>query len=159
MVSARAPSMEMLSVLGAAEAALPLLRNARAIFHELSCPYEAAEAQVHVGMAARELGDLATAEREFDTAGAAFGRLGAAPDVARVNALRVPSSPATRGGLTAREMEVLRLIAKGCSNRQVATDLVISEHTVARHVANIFGKLGITSRSAAASYAYEHDLA
>lgn len=142
---------------GAPEAALPLLRSACAIFRELSCPYEAAEAQVLVGTAARELGDLATAELELDAARATFARLGADPDVAGVDALRAVETGG-RDGLTAREVEVLRRVAKGRSNRQVATELVISEHTVARHVANIFGKLGVTSRSAATSYAYEHGL-
>jgi DNA-binding NarL/FixJ family response regulator len=61
-------------------------------------------------------------------------------------------------GLTARELEVLRLVAAGKSNRQIAAELVISEHTVARHLQNIFAKLDVSSRTAASAFAYEHDL-
>jgi DNA-binding NarL/FixJ family response regulator len=92
----------------------------------------------------------------------AFAQLGARPDLARLEALsgRRPTAPAGgwAGGLTAREIEVLRLLATGKTNRAIATDLVISEKTVARHVSNIFTKLGVSSRSAATAYAYEHEL-
>src|SRR5439155_120487 len=60
--------------------------------------------------------------------------------------------------LSSRELEVLRLVASGKSNREIASTLVISEHTVARHVQNIFAKLGLSSRAAATAFAFEHDL-
>jgi DNA-binding NarL/FixJ family response regulator len=140
-----------------ADAALPLLRDACAIFRELSCPYEMAETRVLVGLATRQLGDESTAALELGAARAIFAQLGAAPDVVRVDAL-LASRPTRPGGLTPREVEVLRLVAGARSNRDIATDLCISEHTVARHLSNIFRKLDITSRSAATSFAYEHDL-
>ncbi|TMF30325.1 MAG: helix-turn-helix transcriptional regulator [Chloroflexi bacterium] len=94
---------------------------------------------------------------ELDAAHRAFTSLGAAPDAARVEALSgKPAKPA--GGLSAREVEVVRLIAAGKSNRSIATELFISEKTVARHVSNIFTKLGVSTRAAATAYAYEHGL-
>jgi DNA-binding NarL/FixJ family response regulator len=142
---------------GEAGKALAVLKDACTIGRELSCPYETAETRVLIGLAARKLGDEATAALELDAARASFVTLGAAPDVARVDALLADESefPA---GLTGREVEVLRLVANGKSNREIAAKLVISEHTVARHLSNIFRKLDVTSRSAATSFAYEHDL-
>ena len=87
-----------------------------------------------------------------------FDRLGAAPDAARVTALMTTAPSVARGPLTGREIEVLRLIATGKTNRMIATDLAISEKTVARHVSNIFTKLDLPSRSAATAYAYSHKL-
>ncbi|MGH3041078.1 MAG: response regulator transcription factor, partial [Gaiellaceae bacterium] len=87
-----------------------------------------------------------------------FQELGAAPELARTQELAQPSRPRAPGGLTVREVEVLRLVATGRTNRAIADELVISEKTVARHVSNIFTKLRISSRSAATAYAYEHDL-
>ncbi len=95
---------------------------------------------------------------ELDAARWEFERLGAAPDVARVQALMERRPKTEAGGLSAREVEVLRLIASGRSNRAIAEDLVLSEKTVARHVSNIFAKLGVASRAAATAYAFEHDL-
>lgn len=94
---------------------------------------------------------------EMEAARAVFERLGAAPDLTRLNAL-TRRAGSDRHGLTPREREVLALVATGRTNRAIAEALTISEKTVARHVANIFGKLGLTSRSAATAYAYEHDL-
>ncbi|HEU4540501.1 MAG TPA: LuxR C-terminal-related transcriptional regulator [Jiangellaceae bacterium] len=142
---------------GEAHTALAALKDACAISRELSCPYETAETQVLVGLAARNLGDDATAKLEFEAARATFAKLGAAPDMARVDAL-LAKEPQLPGGLTAREVEVLRLVAGGKPNREIAAELFISEHTVARHLSNIFRKLDVTSRSAATSFAYEHDL-
>lgn len=143
---------------GDIDAALPLLRDACAICRELSCPYEAAETQVLLGQAARSVGDEETAQLELAAARAAFERLGAAPDVERVDTLLAWNTPSPCG-LTPREVEVLRLVARGRSNREIGLELFISEHTVARHLSNIFGKLDVTSRSAATSFAYEHHLA
>lgn len=142
---------------GKAQEALTRLKEACAISRELSCPYETAETRVLVGLAARRLGDEATAALEFEAARAAFAVLGATPDVARVDALR-EHEPQLPAGLTAREAEVLRLVAYGRSNRAIAAELFISEHTVARHLSNIFRKIHVTSRSAATAFAHEHDL-
>ena len=76
------------------------------------------------------------------------------PDLARVEALATPQAPADAHGLTAREQEVLRLVAEGRSNREIAAELVLSEHTVARHLQNIFAKLGVSSRTAASAVAW-----
>jgi DNA-binding NarL/FixJ family response regulator len=122
-------------------------------------PYEAARVRVLSGLACRQLGDEETAKMELDAARWVFEQLGAAPDLARTQALfrgRAAAKPA--GGLTARELEVLRLVATGKTNRSIAADLFLSEKTVARHVSNIFSKLGLSSRAAATAYAYEHDL-
>jgi ATP/maltotriose-dependent transcriptional regulator MalT len=137
--------------------ALPLLREAMAICQRLGCPYEAAEVRMALGMAARRGGDEETARLEFDTARAAFARLGAHPDGERAAAL---AEPASRNPyeLSDREVDVLRLLAKGLSNREIARALVISEHTVRRHLSNLYRKIGVTSRSAATAFAFEHKL-
>lgn len=139
-------------------AALESTRAAWTWWRQVDAPYEAALCRVSMGLAFRLLGDEVCAQMEFDAAGWVFRELGAAPDVVRVQLLsgETPSSPA--GILTARERQVLRLIATGATNRAIATELVLSEKTVARHVSNIFGKLGLSSRSAATAYAYEHGL-
>jgi DNA-binding CsgD family transcriptional regulator len=143
---------------GEARLALAALRRAWIAWQELEVPYEAARVRVLVGLACRELGDEDSAEMELDAARWVFQQLGAAPDLALVEALSRKSATRPVGGLTAREVQVLRLIAVGKTNRAIAADLVISEKTVARHVSNIFTKLGLSSRSAATAYAYEHDL-
>jgi DNA-binding CsgD family transcriptional regulator len=137
--------------------ALPLLQDSCAISRELSCPYEMGETRVLVGLATRQLGDEGTAALELEAAKELFTRLGAAPAVVRVEEL-LGATAQSAGGLTSRELEVLRLIAQGRSNREIAAQLVISEHTVARHVSNILRKLGVASRSAATTFAHEHDL-
>jgi DNA-binding CsgD family transcriptional regulator len=154
---ARAASGAVLLRRGEAHRALAVLKQACTISRELSCPYETAETRVLVGLAARQLDDEATATLEFEAARATFTTLGAAPDVARVNAL-VATESRLPSDLTLREAEVLRLVAVGKSNREIAAELFISEHTVARHLSNIFRKIGVTSRSAATSFAHEHDL-
>jgi DNA-binding NarL/FixJ family response regulator len=138
-------------------AALTALRVGLEGWQRLGIPYEAARARVQIALACRAVGDHDTAELELETARAAFGRLGARPDQARVDAL--VGRDHTDGGLTAREVEVLRLVASGRSNAEIAAALVISEHTVARHLQNIFGKLGVSTRTAAAAYAFGHRLA
>jgi DNA-binding NarL/FixJ family response regulator len=109
-------------------------------------------------MALRALGNEEGATLELQGALSAFERLGAAPDADRVRAMLAPAAALPRG-LTAREAEVLRLVASGKSNREIAAALVISEHTVARHLQNMFAKLEVSSRSAATAFAFEHGLA
>jgi DNA-binding NarL/FixJ family response regulator len=139
-------------------AALEALRRACTRFQELDAPYDAARVRVHVGLVYRAVGDDDSAEMELDAARTVFERLGAAPDLARVDELSRSGVSETAAGLTPREVEVLRLVATGKTNRAIAADLFLSEKTVARHVSNIFTKLGVSSRSAATAYAYQHDL-
>jgi DNA-binding NarL/FixJ family response regulator len=140
-------------------AALEALRRAWTRLQELDAPYDAARVRVHIGLAYRALGDDDGAEMELDAARSVFARLEAAPDLARIEELTGSAPSDTAAGLTPREVEVLRLVATGRTNRAIAGDLFLSEKTVARHVSNIFTKLGVSSRSAATAYAYEHDLA
>jgi DNA-binding CsgD family transcriptional regulator len=137
--------------------ALVDLRNAASGWQELGAPYESARVRVLIALACRALGDRDSADLEMEAARAAFERLGAAPALATIATLSTPSTKAS-GGLTAREIEVLRLVASGKTNRAIAHVLVLSEKTVARHVSNIFTKLDISSRAAATAYAYEHGL-
>jgi DNA-binding CsgD family transcriptional regulator len=143
---------------GDARAALVALRHAGQAWQELEAPYEAARARVLVGLACRGLGDVDTAALELEAARSAFEEVGAAPDLVRVEELSRTTAPRVAGGLTRRELQVLRLVAAGKTNRAIAEELVISEKTVARHVSNIFAKLRLSSRAAATAYAYEHDL-
>ena len=143
---------------GDARVALAALRPAWTAWQELEVPYEAARVRVLIGLACRQLGDEESAEMELDAAHWIFGRLGAVPDVARAQSLSGKAAAKPTGGLTARELEVLHLVATGKTNRVIAADLFLSEKTVARHVSNIFTKLGLSSRAAATAYAYEHDL-
>lgn len=143
---------------GEARAALSCLRGAMAGWMALEMPYEAARTRVLIGLACWDLGDHATGRLELDAARTAFTRLGAAPDIARMVELTGEVDSGNASPLTARECEVLRLIATGSQNREIAARLFISEHTVARHVQNIFTKLGVSSRSAATAYAYRHSL-
>jgi DNA-binding NarL/FixJ family response regulator len=143
---------------GDARGALEALRRAWKGWRELAAPYEAARSEVLIGLASRELGDEDTGAMELDAARRAFQKLGAAPDVAHLDELSGAAEPTRPSGLTSREVEILRLVATGKTNRAIADELVISEKTVARHVSNIFAKLGLSSRSAATAYAYEHGL-
>jgi len=143
---------------GDARAAAVALRRAWVAWQELDAPYEAARVRLRMARACRQLDDHDSAEMELDAAGRVFEQLGAAPALAEVQALASSAPPRTAGGLTPREVEVLRLVATGASNREIADVLVISDKTVARHVANMFTKLDVSSRAAATAFAYEHDL-
>jgi DNA-binding CsgD family transcriptional regulator len=143
---------------GDALGALPVLRRASQLWQELQAPYEAARTRVLVARACRALGDDDAAALELEAARDVFARLGAGPDLARVDALARSGGAAGSHGLTARELQVLRLVAAGESNRQIAETLFISEHTVARHLQNIFAKLGVSSRTAASSFAVARNL-
>jgi ATP/maltotriose-dependent transcriptional regulator MalT len=153
---ARRAAGEVLLAASDAQGALAALRESCATWLELDAPYEAARTRVLIGLACRQLADHDGAALELAAARQAFERLGAAPDVARVDALARRSETAAPGGLSAREIQVLRLIAAGKTNRAIAQALAISEKTVARHVSNIFTKLNLGSRSAATAYAYQH---
>ena len=142
---------------GDPRAALVALRSASAAWEQLDAPYETARLRVLIGLALRRLGDADSAELEFEAARHAFRDLGATPDLTRLDDLS--AGPAARpDGLSVRELEVLRLLAAGKTNRSIAADLGISERTIDRHVSNIFAKLDVSSRSAATAYAYEHDV-
>jgi len=138
--------------------ALVRLRNACLTWQELRLPYEAARARLRYGVAVRQAGNEDDARLELRAALAAFQRLGAAGDAARAAEL-LGGRPRLPRGLTPREAEVLRLVATGKTNRDIAAELVLSEHTVARHLQNIFAKLDVSSRAAATAFAFEHDLA
>jgi DNA-binding CsgD family transcriptional regulator len=139
---------------GDAQAALVALRGAQQTWLELDAPYEVARTRALLGRACSELGDEEAARLELEASCAIFRRLGAAPDLARIE----PRADGEAHGLSGRELEVLRLVAAGKSNREIAAELVISEHTVARHVQNIYRKLDLSSRAAATAFAFEHDL-
>ncbi|MFF5475996.1 LuxR C-terminal-related transcriptional regulator [Streptomyces sp. NPDC012935] len=138
--------------------ALPLLRRALALWLELRVPYEAAQVRMTLAAADRAAGDEDGARMELRAAEQTFRQLGAVPDARRAAALLADVRRRQPGGLTEREIQVLRLVAAGCTNRAVAAELMISEHTVARHLNNIFAKLDVSSRAAATAYAYKHGL-
>jgi DNA-binding CsgD family transcriptional regulator/tetratricopeptide (TPR) repeat protein len=143
---------------GDAQAALVALRHAWHGWEELEAPYEAARTRVLIALACRALGDGDTAALEVEAARRVFAGLEAAPDLARVDSLAGPTAPAETHGLTPRELQVLRLVAAGRTNRSIAAELVLSERTIDRHVSNIFAKLDVSSRAAATAYAYERRL-
>ncbi|OSC38738.1 helix-turn-helix transcriptional regulator [Mycobacterium decipiens] len=139
---------------GDSTAAQRELQRAMAAWRQLEMPYEAARTRVQIGLACRAVNDHDLAGLEFDAAREVFEQLGAKPDLSILAGLVRGQA----GALTTREGEVLRLVAAGKTNREVAAQLVLSEHTVARHLQNIFAKLGLSSRAAATAYAYEHHL-
>jgi ATP/maltotriose-dependent transcriptional regulator MalT len=143
---------------GDAPRALELLRRALDAWRTLEVPYEVARTRLLIGEACRALQDTEACALELEAALADFLRLGALPDAARVERLLGHTPDREAHGLSPRELEVLRLLAAGKSNRQIAAALVISEHTAARHVQNIFGKLRVSSRAAATAFAFEHGL-
>jgi DNA-binding NarL/FixJ family response regulator len=149
-------SGDVLLAEGDFRAALTKLREAHDSWRDLDALHQAARVRVLIGIACLELGDGATAELEFEAARRVFEELGAAPDLERVAQLGGLRRAA--GGLSARENEVLTLVAAGKTNRAIAGELFISEKTVARHVSNIFTKLRPSSRAQATAYAYKRGL-
>jgi ATP/maltotriose-dependent transcriptional regulator MalT len=143
---------------GDARAAVVALRGAWRRWRELEAPYEAARVRVLLGLGCRALGDEETAAMELDAARNAFAQLGAAPDLDRLAKLDARQLGSTNHPLTARELQVLRLLAAGNTNHAIATSLVLADKTVDRHVTNIYTKLGVSSRAAATAYAYQHRL-
>jgi DNA-binding NarL/FixJ family response regulator len=149
---------EVMLAEGDARGSLAMLREAWMAWQELETPYHAARVRVTMGLACRALGDDDAAELELDAARQLFERMGAAPDVARVNDLLRSAARRSVRALTPREREVIGLVATGKTNRAIARQLSISERTVDRHVSNILMKLELPSRSAATGYAYQHGL-
>jgi DNA-binding CsgD family transcriptional regulator len=135
---------------GRPETALPRARNALRQWVKIGSPYQEARTRLLIADACRALGDDESADREITAGRGLLESLGAAPDLARL--------PGASGLLSAREVEVLRLVATGATNRAIAAQLVLSGRTVDRHVSNIFAKLGVSSRAAATAYAFEHQL-
>jgi DNA-binding NarL/FixJ family response regulator len=138
--------------------ALVALRRAWAAWNEIDASYETAKVRVLIALACRELGDEDTAAMELEAAARVFSDVGAGPDLARVRRAFGERPGAGGAQLTGRELEVLRLLAAGRTNREIAAELVISERTVDRHVSNLFSKLDVQSRSAATAFAYEHEI-
>lgn len=143
---------------GDAPGACVSFRVAWQAWRELDAPYEVAEVRLLMTRACRELGDHDTAEMELSAARRTFENLRAAPALQAVAELSGTEPGTPDGGLTRRELDVVRLVAGGATNRDVAQALSISEKTVARHLSNMFVKLGVTSRAGVTAYAYEHDL-
>lgn len=141
---------------GDAAGALPYLRKARHLWAQAHCPYEGARVRLMTGRALTALGDDESARKELAAACATFRELGANPAAEQAGHLLWPGGHP--GGLTGREVEVLGLVASGRSNAQIAAELVLSEKTVARHLSNIFAKLDVESRTAAAAFAFAHRL-
>jgi DNA-binding CsgD family transcriptional regulator/tetratricopeptide (TPR) repeat protein len=124
----------------------------------LEVPYESARLRLLIAQASKQAGDEHTATSEFDAARRSFEQLGAAHELKMLEALSGSTPAQVAGGLSPREVEILRLVAKGRSNREIASELVISERTVARHMSNIFNKLEVPSRTAASAFAFENNL-
>jgi DNA-binding CsgD family transcriptional regulator len=143
---------------GDARAALGPLRSAFDVLERLEAPYGSARVRVLIGQACHALGDDETSTLEFDAARAAFEKLGAQPDLDRLDTIARRDARRRTHPLTARECDVLRLIAAGHTNKAIAATLSLSERTIDRHVSNILSKLDVPSRTAATAYAYDHKL-
>jgi DNA-binding CsgD family transcriptional regulator/tetratricopeptide (TPR) repeat protein len=138
--------------------ALVSLRRAWRVWQQIDATYLAARVRVQLGLACRALGDEDGSTLDFDAARAAFERLGATSDLARLHSLTAKTRTNGHRGLTARELQVLRLVAEGKTNKVIAAELFLSEKTIDRHVSKIFDKLDVPSRAAATAYAYAHQL-
>jgi len=143
---------------GHAETSLISLRSSSEVWQRIEAPYLVAGVRVLIGLAYRELGDEEGGQLELDAARATYEQLGAISDLQRIDALVRPAPNVRMHGLSARELEVLRLIAGGMTNKAIGAKLFVSERTVDRHVSNIFTKLGVSSRAAATAFGYEHEL-
>jgi DNA-binding CsgD family transcriptional regulator len=143
---------------GNARGALDSLRRAFGVWQRIDAPYRVARLRVLIGQACHSLGDDDGASLEFDAAKSTFERLGAAPDLARIDSLKKRTPTDQAHGLTRRELQVLRLVATGDTNKAIATELGLSERTIERHLNNIFTKLDVSTRSAATAWAYERKI-
>ncbi len=137
-------------------AACATLHHAAERWNELDVPYEVATARMLQGSGCRKAGDLDGAAASLATAREIFEQLGAALDLRHLGLMS--ATPQLPAGLTAREAEVLRLVATGATNKQIAEALFLSEKTVSRHLSNIFAKINVTSRAAATAFAFEQRL-
>jgi DNA-binding CsgD family transcriptional regulator len=157
MIAAAAHSSNgrLLVAAGRPAEAMPHLSRAIESWREFDAPYEVARVRALLGQAYRELGDDDSASLELDAARVVMERLGARPDVERID---MAAGRRHASVLTGREVEVLRLVAEGKTNKVIAAELYVSDRTIDRHVSNIFTKLGVTSRTAAAAHAIEHGL-
>jgi len=156
-LSSRAAGAVLLSE-GDAGKAVTALRQAWSIWRDLEAPYETAQTRVLLARAYRKVGDDDAAVIELSAARDTFQKLGAVTDLEQAETLLIDKPPMLTGPLTAREMQVIQLVAEGRTNRGIAKALGVSEKTVARHVSNIFTKLDLTSRAAATAYAYRNNL-
>jgi DNA-binding CsgD family transcriptional regulator/tetratricopeptide (TPR) repeat protein len=158
----RASAAQSKGALALAEAgartALGPLRAAFQSWERLGAPYESARVRVLIGLACRTLGDEDAGALELAAARNIFERLGARPDLTRLDSICADRAPGRTHPLTARELDVLRLIAIGNTNKSIAATLSVSERTVDRHVSNILDKLNVPSRAAATAYAYDHKI-
>jgi DNA-binding NarL/FixJ family response regulator len=143
---------------GDQHSALDKLSNAMAIWSRLEAPYECARVRLLMGQARTEIGDKKTATLEYEAARSTFYQLNARTDIARVDALTQGRKRGKIHGLTSRELQVLRLLATGKTNKTIAVEMFVSERTVDRHVSNILSKLNLPSRAAATAFAYEYNL-
>jgi DNA-binding CsgD family transcriptional regulator len=140
-------------------AASTSLRQACEIWRDLEMPYEEAQTCVLLAAVCERRGDQDGHRLELDAARRLFKQLAAEPCLARIaEQSERASSPQRIGSLSEREAQVLRLLAAGKTNRAIADELFISEKTVARHVSNIFDKLGVSSRTGATAWAFQHNL-
>ncbi len=145
-------------VQGDPHGALAPLRRAHQLWHDLEAPYEAARTRVLIARACHAMQDDDGARLELAAARHVFQQLGALPDVVEANDPGRTRPAGACSSLSPREVDVLRLIAAGEPNRSIAARLALSEKTVHRHVSNIFTKLGVGSRTAAAANAFEHGM-
>jgi DNA-binding CsgD family transcriptional regulator/tetratricopeptide (TPR) repeat protein len=143
---------------GDAQAALGSLRHAFEVWQRIEAPYATARVRVLVGLACRAVGDEDGAALEIDAARSVFERLGAMPDLARIDSPMSPAPSCRAHGLTPRELQVLRRVAAGETNKVIASKLSLSEKTIDRHVSNILTKLDVSSRTAATAFAYQRKL-
>jgi DNA-binding CsgD family transcriptional regulator len=143
---------------GASRESLIHLRRAWKVWQALEIPYASARARELIGLACRAVGDRDGGRLELEAARDAYEALGAAPDLARVEALLLPRERGATRGLSPRELQVLRLVAAGNSNKAIAAELSLSVKTIERHVSNILTKLDVHSRVGATAWAFEHDI-
>ena len=134
------------------------LRRACEGWRELSMPYDEAQAHLLLAAVCERRGDADGHRLEIAAASRLFAELGAGHCLKGIAEQIEPGRRPQIGALSDREVQVLRLLAAGKTNREVAEALFISEKTVARHVSNIFDKLGVSSRTRATAWAYEHKL-
>jgi ATP/maltotriose-dependent transcriptional regulator MalT len=142
---------------GDPHAVLEPARRSFCCWQRLGAPYLAARLRVLIGRACLALDDAEGARLELHCAREVFEKLGAVPDRIALDALATPTASAS-GSLTGRELQVLRLLATGKTNKAIARELGLSDKTIDRHLSNIFGKIDVATRAAATAFAYERKL-